>query len=119
MKFLQVLNGERKPFEVSDKFLISAVEPADPPLVQAADNSYIVIPLMSFVFAFPIAVIVLLCALQQRNKHIQRREIERARQQRRLSWYGKRQTAMYAMRYIISTNFWSKTKKVIFHGPKP
>uniref|UniRef100_A0A914UI19 Uncharacterized protein n=1 Tax=Plectus sambesii TaxID=2011161 RepID=A0A914UI19_9BILA len=46
------------------------------------DNNHIVIPLMSFVFGFPLLVITILCLVQQRNKQLQKRESERLHNRR-------------------------------------
>lgn len=42
-----------------------------PDALQIHDNNHIVIPLMSFVFGFPLLVITILCLVQQRNKRLQ------------------------------------------------
>lgn len=50
-----------------------------------SDNKHIVIPLMSFVFGFPVLVITVLCVIQQRNKWLYERQHLRLQQQRRFS----------------------------------
>ena len=50
---------------------VSLAPSQQPDVFFVPDNNHIVIPLMSFVFGFPLLVITILCLVQQRNKQLQ------------------------------------------------
>ncbi len=78
------------PVKIKNAFLcwtFSASSPDGDILIE--DNSHVVIPLMVFVFGFPILVISVLCLIQKRNKCLQKRERIIHRQSlRKSSMYG-------------------------------